>query len=271
MEKYSVLMSVYSRERPAFLSQSLTSVFGQSAPPDEVVLVKDGPLTPELDAVLLHYQEQRPNLKVVRLAENGGLGRALNEGLKHCTHGLVGRMDSDDIATPDRFEKQLSIFAQHTEISVVGSWVAEFDTDPDLIRAVRRVPCSDRDIKTMFPKKCPVNHPSIMFRKIAIVKAGGYLVKYRQEDYYLWGRLISQGAVFHNIPQSLVLMRAPTDLFARRGGWAYAVSELKLQREFVRLGLFGEVIFLRNAIARFTVRIVPNHLRKFLYKIFLRS
>ena len=271
MEKYSVLMSVYFRENPSFLSQSLASIFTQSTPPDEVVLVRDGQLTPGLDAVLQQFQEQQPTLKVVALAKNGGLGRALTEGLQHCTHDLVGRMDSDDIAAPDRFEKQLAVFTQHPELVVVGAWVAEFENDSGLVHAVRQVPISDREIKAMFPAKCPVNHPSIVFRKAAVMKAGGYLSEYLQEDYYLWGRLIAQGASFYNIPESLVLMRAPIDLFARRGGWAYAVSELKLQREFVRLGLFGEMTFLRNVIARFTIRIAPNRLRKFLYRSFLRN
>lgn len=271
MEKYSVLMSVYFRENPTFLFQSLASIFAQSAPPDEVVLVKDGQLNPGLDAVIQQFQHQQPTLQIVHLAKNGGLGKALNEGLQHCSHDLVGRMDSDDLATRDRFEKQLAVFSQHPELVVVGTWVAEFESDSRIVSGERRVPVSDREIKAMFASKCPVNHPSIMFRKAAVIAVGGYLGKYLQEDYYLWGRLIKGGANFYNIPESLVLMRAPIDLFSRRGGWSYAVSELKLQREFVRLGLFGELTFLRNAIVRFIIRIAPNRLRKLLYRTFLRG
>ena len=76
---FSVLLSVYKKEQPTYLRQSLDSLFSQTLPPNEIVLVKDGPLTPELDAVITEYQTRCTILKVIPLTHNQGLGKALNE------------------------------------------------------------------------------------------------------------------------------------------------------------------------------------------------
>ena len=106
MNRISVLISVYSKEKPAYLQQSLNSIFAQTMPPDEVVLVEDGPLSEPLLAVIESYAQQHQELHVVKLPTNVGLGLALNEGLKHCNYNLVARMDSDDIMKPERLAKQ---------------------------------------------------------------------------------------------------------------------------------------------------------------------
>ena len=124
--KFSVLLSVYRKEQPAYLRQSLDSIFTQTLLPDEVVLVKDGPLTDALDEVAEDYCRKYPVIRVVPLSENQGLGRALNEGLKHCSYDLVARMDTDDVAKPERFEKQIAVFCAHPEMDVVGAWIDEF-------------------------------------------------------------------------------------------------------------------------------------------------
>ena len=105
--KFSVILSLYFKEQPSYLIQSLDSIFSQTLLPDEIVLVKDGPLTPELDNIVSEYEKRYNIIKVIPLEKNLGLGKALNEGLKHCSHDLVARMDTDDIAYPNRFEKQV--------------------------------------------------------------------------------------------------------------------------------------------------------------------
>lgn len=262
MEKFSVLMSVYFREKPAFLREALRSVFEQSVLPAEVVVVKDGPLGDELDSVVAEF-----DVKVVALPENVGLGNALNEGLKHCSYELVARMDSDDICRSDRFEKQLKVFEQNPGLGVVGSWVEEFSTDPSKIEGRRVLPTEHKDILRFAKSKCPINHPSVMYCKKLI----NYIDFWYLEDYYLWGRLLSEGVLFANISECLVLMRTGDGMFARRGGWKYAKSEIKLQREFLRLGLIGYFDFIKNVAIRFTVRIIPNKMRTFVYKKLLRK
>ena len=186
---FSVLLSLYHKESPLFLRQSLTSIFTQTLLPIEVVLVEDGPLTDELYAVIKEFTSQHPELKVISLPTNRGLGKALNEGLKHCSYDLVARMDTDDIAKPDRFEKQLAIFLEHPEIDVVGAWIDEFEGEVSNVLSMRKVPEQHENILRFAKGRCPVNHPVVMFRKSAVLKAGGYKHFPLFEDYYLWVRM----------------------------------------------------------------------------------
>ena len=105
---FSVLIAVYNQEQPHFLQQALESLLQQTQLPNEVIVVEDGPLTSALNEVLTHFQRQYKACKRIAKPRQEGLGLALNEGLKHCQHDVVARMDSDDICMPQRFEKQLS-------------------------------------------------------------------------------------------------------------------------------------------------------------------
>ena len=118
MEKYSVLMSLYEKERPEYLRLALDSMIRQTVKPDEIVLVEDGPLTPELYSVVEEYKDF---LTIVVNEKNLGLGLALNEALKVCRNDLVARMDTDDISKPDRCEKQLRRFEEKPELAIVAS------------------------------------------------------------------------------------------------------------------------------------------------------
>ncbi|MCF0114853.1 MAG: glycosyltransferase, partial [Erysipelotrichaceae bacterium] len=107
-EKFSVLMSLYYKEKPENLRQCLDSLLNQTVLPDEITIVKDGPLTDELEEVLKEYKDINPDLYTfVPLETNHGLGLALAEGIKVCRNELVARMDTDDISVSNRFEKQL--------------------------------------------------------------------------------------------------------------------------------------------------------------------
>lgn len=134
---FSVLLSIYYKENPRALKQCLDSILSQTRMPDEVVLVEDGDLPLELEKVVEKYKHKITNLKIISLATNVGLGKALNEGLKYCSYDIVARMDTDDIAKPERFEKQLAVFQEHPDIDVVGAWIDEFEDDISQIRSVR--------------------------------------------------------------------------------------------------------------------------------------
>ena len=161
MKEFSVLISVYAREQSDYLRSALHSVFEQTVPPTEVVLVEDGPLTTELEAVITDFCEKYNTLKIVKLAKNMGLGNALNIGLSACTYDLVARMDSDDLSLPNRFEAQLKVFEENPEVSVVGGWISEFDNDPQSIISYRKLPQTDRELRRMCQLKNPLNHGSI--------------------------------------------------------------------------------------------------------------
>lgn len=266
-ENFSVLLSLYYKESPSALRQSLNSIFQQTILPTEVVLVKDGPLTPELEEVLEEYS-RHSNLKIVPLKENQGLGKALNEGLKHCTYDIVARMDTDDIAKPERFEKQLKVFQEHPEYDVVGAWIEEFEGDIENIMSIRKLPEHPDEIYLFGKKRCPMNHPCVMYKKSAVLESGGY--RKFPEDYYLWGYMLNNGCKFYNIQESLLWFRSSRAVFQRRGGWKYAMNELELQRDFLKIGYINLFQFIRNVTIRFTTRMVPNKVREFIYKKLLR-
>ena len=268
---FSVLLSLYQKEHPSHLTQSLNSLFSQTLLPDEIILVKDGFLTPQLDAIVSDYATRHPILKVIPLPKNQGLGKALNEGLKHCSFDLVARMDTDDIAKPDRFEKQVKVFEEHPELDLVGAWIDEFEGTPQHVLSIRKVPETSEEILAYCRKRCPVNHPVVMFRKSAVQAAGGYLHFPLFEDYYLWVRMLKNGARFYNIQESLLYFRTSPDMFKRRGGWKYAMNELRFQNVMRKMGIIEWKRFLMNVAVRFPGRIIPNGLRGFLYKNLMRK
>ena len=185
-KEYSVLMSVYHKERSEYLKQAIESIQVQSLSTNDFVLVCDGPLNDELDAVIQTKQlEMGENLNVVRLAKNGGLGNALNEGIKHCKNELVARMDSDDIAYPDRCEKQIAVFNIHSEVSICSGIVEEFTTDPNTVDTKRVPPETNAEIVEFAKKRNPFNHPCVMYKKSAVEAVGSYQDFYLLEDYYL--------------------------------------------------------------------------------------
>lgn len=267
---FSVLLSLYIKENPVFLRQSLDSIFHQTLLPDEVILVEDGPLTPELEQVVSDYSTRYPILKVVPLSKNQGLGKALNEGLKHCSYDLVARMDTDDIAKPDRFRRQMEVFEAHPEIDVCGAWIDEFEGDVNQVLSTRKLPEHQEEIVAYALSRNPVNHPVVMFRKSAVIAAGGYQHFPLFEDYYLWLRMLKNEAKFCNIPESLLFFRTSSDMFKRRGGWKYAKDELRFLAMMRKMGMIGWGRFAMNIIIRFPMRVMPNSVRGFLYKKALR-
>ena len=160
---YSVLLSVYCKEKPNFLAQSLDSMFNQSVAPEEVVIVEDGPLTEGLYSVLNKYSEMYPDsFKRAVNQTNMGLGKALNRGLAVCKNELIARMDTDDISKPERCEKQLQMFLENPDLDVVGTNIAEFIDNSKVVCSVREVPSVHEEICEFLKKRCPFNHMTVM-------------------------------------------------------------------------------------------------------------
>lgn len=274
MVKFSVLMSVYKKEIPSYLKDSLDSIFSQTLPANEVILVEDGPLTNELDHVIKEYQASQPTLQIIKLSQNKGLGNALNEGMKHCRYEYIVRMDSDDICFPNRFEKQINYLEQHPDIDVIGSWSKEFyeDTEGRIIEmSLKKFPHKVWDNFKYCTKRCPIEHPAVVLKKKAVLEVGGYKHCYLFEDYHLWARMFINGAKFYNLQEPLLYFRMSNDSFKRRGGFKYAKSELNALKEFKKIGFLTQREFYYAVITRFPVRMLPNCIRKFIYITFLRG
>ena len=272
MQEYSVLMSVYGKENPEYLKQAMESIQRQTIPADDFVLVCDGPLNEPLDNVIAaKQQEMGETLNVVRLTKNGGLGNALNEGITHCKNELVARMDSDDIAYPNRCEKQIAIFNAHPEVSICSGIVEEFATDPNVVDAKRVPPETNAEIVEFAKKRNPFNHPCVMYKKSAVEAVGSYQDFYLLEDYYLWLRMLMVGYQGYNIQEPLLHMRAGSDMYLRRAGWKYAKTQVRLFKFMKSQGFIGEEQYIKSCVIRSGSALAPNWLRKFMFEKMLRK
>ena len=263
-------MSLYAREQPEYLRQCLASLAAQTLPPNEIVLVYDGGLPENLEAVVASFSGSLP-LKIVRLPQNVGLGRALNAGLQACEHEWVCRMDTDDICHPERFARQLAFVAAHSELDVCGSQIDEFEHAPADAAHSRRVPCAHEEIARFAKSRNPINHMTVCYRKSAVLAAGNYQHAPLYEDYDLWVRMLLNGCRFANLPEVLVYARAGNEMYRRRGGWAYAKNELAMQRRFYRSGFLSTAQWAKNVLLRLPVRLLPNGARQWVYTFLLRK
>lgn len=271
-QSYSVLMSVYHKEKPEYLRESMESIYNQTVPTDNFVLVCDGPLNPSLDDVIAEMQKKfGSRLYVHRLAKNGGLGNALNEGMKYCRHELIARMDSDDVSNNDRCEKEIGIFEDHPEVSIVSGVIEGFVGDISHIQSRRVVPEKQKEIIAFAKKRNPFNHPCVMYRKSAVEAAGGYQDFYLLEDYYLWIRMLQKGFIGYNIQTPILWMRAGSDMYKRRGGWKYVQSQIQLFKYMKDTGFISFGDYIMQAGIRMCAAMVPNALRKIIFQNALRN
>ena len=232
--QFSVLISVYHKANAEHFFEALESTLvRQSLAPDEVVIVKDGPLTSELEEVIEMFAQRYPSIvKIIALTENVGLGNALRVGLEHCSFELVARMDADDINNEDRFRFQIDAFLENPGVHVLGGQIAEFYDLTSGVKSVRRVPLSSEKILGMCRHRNPMNHVSVMFKKSAVLEAGSYMHLSYLEDYYLWVRMLSKGYRFMNIDEPLVYVRTGEAMFARKiheqiKGWLFLQKQMK--------------------------------------------
>lgn len=270
-QHYSVLMSVYDKEQEAYLQRSMESIFYQTVPTDDFVLVCDGQLTLELNRVIAKMQEKHSDvLHVIHLEQNMGLGKALNYGLKQCKNELVARMDSDDISRPERCEKQLKIFENNPELAIVSATVEEFADMPEQVTSRRILPEMQKDIIEFAKKRSPFNHPCAMYKKSAVESVGGYQDFYLLEDYYLWIRMLWGGCKGYNLQEPLLWMRAGNEMYKRRAGLSYAKSQRMLFGYMREKGFITWCQYAEACIVRSIFSLLPNWLRKWLFINVLR-
>lgn len=270
--KFSVLMSVYAKEKPDYLRKSLDSILQeQTRKPDQVVLVKDGPLTAELDQLIQDYARDYSQLKVVALKENQGLGLALREGVQHCQYEWIARMDTDDIAATDRFATQLAYLESHPDTDVLGSEIYEFDEEIDQLVSRKSLPSSHEDISAMLRERNPFCHMTVCFKKSAVLAAGNYQSLPLVEDYYLWVRMAAQGARFANIKQALVYARVGNGMHTRRSDRKQIKSWRVVNDFMLEQGMIKRGQYLKNMTMIRAFIYVPVGLKKYLYKRILRK
>ena len=262
---FSVLLSLYIKEKPEFLKECLESLKNQTLPATEIIMVFDGAITTELEEVVTLYFNILP-IKIIRLPRNVGMGNAFNEGLKNCSYEWVFRMDTDDICLPYRFERQVDFIKQNSNIVLIGSHIAEFNTSINDIVSYRKIPIGNKAIREYSLYRTPFNHMTVAYKKQIALEAGGYS-SYLLEDYSLWLRIIAKGYEVGNIDDVLVYARIGNNMVSRRRGKEYIKGEwqlFKLKRSLKLQGLFlGFLTFLLRVIPR----MLPTIALKMIYKI----
>ena len=268
---FSVLLSLYIKEKAEYFDASLQSVIQQTAPPSEIVIVLDGPITDELEEVLQRYKKNAPMpVREIRCAENRGLGIALSVGVPECAYELIARMDTDDISREDRFEKQLKLFAEYPELDICGSDIAEFEGSKENIVSRRKVPADHDGIAAYQKSRSAFNHMTVMFKKSMVLKAGNYQDAPLMEDDYLWVRMILAGARCANIPEDLVSVRIDGGMIGRRGGLKYFRKYRNARKMILKTGYIGYWDYLKTIAVQFIVALIPNGLRRFVFLRLLR-
>ena len=274
---YSVLMSVYGKENSVWFKKAAESMLNQTAPPDEFVLICDGPLTEELETAVEELDRSYPGMfQILRLKENVGLGEALRQGILLCRNELVARMDSDDIACPDRCRQQLELFQKIPELSFSSGTIAEFFDERELESSetaalrLRTLPQYHEEIVSYAKKRNPMNHMAVMLKKSAVLQAGNYQSAEGLEDYDLWSRMLQLGFRAGNLKETLVWARIGNGMEQRRGGVKYAGRMARFQTLLLKRGFLSLPQYIINCCIRIPVSLLPGRIRAAVYGVCLR-
>lgn len=269
--KISVVMSVYKNDLAKNFEIAINSILNQTLKPNEIVLVIDGPVPNDTEELLSKYKKN--NLfNIIRFEENKGLGTALKVGVENAKYPIIARMDSDDIALPERFEKQINYLKENPEVDIVGAFGIEFIDEPENVFSEKVVPVTDKEIKEYLKKRNPFNHMTVTMKKSKVLESGNYQDWYYAEDYYMWLRLYLNGANFYNIPEVLTKIRINEDTFARRHGLKYFKSIKNLFKFMRKNKIIGFFAYIKNIIIRFIGHVlIPKKIKNKMYSKFLRK
>lgn len=268
---FSVLMSLYIKEKAEYFDECMRSILNQTVLPSEIVIVYDGPISNDLSKMVEKYKKNNPGLiKTIENKKNKGLGLALADGVPACKYELIARMDTDDIAREDRFEKQLECFMNDSKLDVCGSHIIEFEGTIDNVLSKRRVPLTHEAIADYQKQRSAFNHMTVMYKKSTVLRAGNYEDCPLMEDDMLWVRMLISGAKGMNIDDYLVYARTGYAMIERRGGWAYLKKYRNGRKKILRTGYINRKNYIITVGVQFIVALVPKKIRLFLFKKMLR-
>lgn len=269
---FSVLMSLYIKEKAEYFDECMRSILNQTVLPSEIVIVYDGPISNDLSKMVEKYKKNNPGLiKTIENKKNKGLGLALADGVPACKYELIARMDTDDIAREDRFEKQLECFMNDSKLDVCGSHIIEFEGTIDNVLSKRRVPLTHEAIADYQKQRSAFNHMTVMYKKSTVLRAGNYEDCPLMEDDMLWVRMLISGAKGMNIDDYLVYARTGYAMIERRGGWAYFKKYLNGRRKIYETKYITRYDYLKTVYIQFFVALLPRKIRRIIFINLLRK
>ena len=267
----SVLISAYINCSESYIKQALKSIYeDQFLKPNQIVIVLDGPVKSNLLNFVLTFKQECPCEVIVhRIKKSQGFGNALNQGLKLCKGKYIARMDTDDIALPDRFSSQIEFLEKNPDIDVLGTWISEINELNKVTRDEVRYPITNEECFEFFAKRDPVAHPSVIFRESYFAKAGLYSIEaHLFEDTVMWHQGFKTGCRFYNLPKVCLKYRRSEDFFTRRSNiranfelLKYRFRNINKDLNFGAKGNFFAVLY-------FFMQFNPSFVRRFLYKKF---
>lgn len=271
LPKYSVLMSVYAGEKVEYFRESVDSMLNQTYPTDDFILVCDGPLTEELDVAVDEYEKKYDFFKALRLKQNVGVGKCANIGIKASKNDYIVKMDSDDIALPERCLLSMYVMAKHKGIDMLGTYIDEFESDSGKFISTKKTPLTNKQIRAYSKRRNPFNNQSLVYKKSLAQKIGGYSDIKRCEDYDFVVRMLAEGAVGINIDRTLVKYRVTAGNYERRRNWKNTKSFIAVRFRIYKMGYSGLLDFILPCLMQMFIFILPKSLTGTVYKKFLRS
>ena len=232
--KFSVLMSVYYKDKKEYLKIAIDSILNQTLLPNEFIIVEDGTLNEDVEQLLNEYENKNKLIKIIRFKQNRGLGAVLRDGIEYCKYEYIARMDADDFSLPNRFQEQVDYLNKHPNIDLLGGYIAEYNEELNEQISVRKVPLKNNEIKKYIKKRNPFNHPTVIFRKEAVLNCGNYEQMLYFEDYYLWCKMFCDGCVIENIDKILLNFRAGKSMYRRRGNFKYAKAIINFEKNILK-------------------------------------
>ena len=269
--KLSVLIPVCNKEKPEHFKDAIESIVCQTEKADQIVIVKDGQLSKELNEVIEIYKKKYPNeVDVVQINKQNSLGLVLNEGIKFCKNPYIARMDSDDISRCDRFEKQKKYLKIHQDIDILGGYMQEYDENMEKALSKKAVPLTQDEIYNKLTKLNPFNHSTVIVKKEAVIAIGGYK-DCALEDYDLWIRMRLQNMKMVNLPDILVNYRTSFKMYKRRTGIKYLKAIINIQKLLLENKLINKTQYIINVLQRIVLSLIPAKMKMFLYPKIIRK
>lgn len=270
----TVILPVYHGTDADELQASLDSVLNQTRPPEAIVIVEDGPISPAVDEVITQTcggdgdevdVDTHPRVRRLRFTTNQGAGRASAAALEVINTELIARQDCDDISYPERFERQCAQFENDPELSALGTAMTEFSEHPRPDAHVRRLPSTPEEIARYMAMNNPINHPTLMARTADIRDVGGYTDVHFMEDYDLMARLVAAGKTLRNLPEPLVHFRTGEAQYRRRTGSDMWRAEIQMQRNLTAYGIVSRPRAVFNLLLRTGYRMLPRKIYSIAY------
>ena len=267
----SVIMSVYHKEKPEYLDLAMNSIWTvQSLKPIQIILIEDGELTEELNAIIEKWKQVLQNILLIHKNKtNVGLTKSLNIGINNATGQYIARMDSDDVSMPGRFIKQIEYLEKNTDYAVVGSLAQEIDEVGNYTN-IRTYPFTDKEVRNYICKACPLQHAGVMMKREIFDNGIRYNEEYRlTQDLALWFTILNAGYKIGNIPECLIQFRITQDSFVSRDK-SKGLHEFKIYMKGIRKlkGLTWRYVY---PLSRLVMRYMPSKLIKGIYDSPLRK